>query len=356
MVPLLHRYFKDGCLSRNDVILSLLHPAFPFKRNAKRVISAFTEYQKRCTNRSLPAESISIQVYDGSNKHVLEMQRYLIRHLSHDLFGAYVHGSLGVGEEIPFSDFDALVILRDEIFVSPVRLFSTAYKLYRAQRIMRDYDPLQHHGWFVLTESQLKDYPEHYFPPALFPHSRSIFTHTGLDLTLSRAATRKGDLITLHLACSSIISRIEQNKIPSDAYELKFLLSQFMLLPALYIQDRDGHGIFKKHSFTRAAADFTKEAWQIMEDVSDIRTCWSYHIGLIQRRLVVRSSPALRRLTKRYWVPAIPPFISKRLSDNFYDRMAGLAREMLQKSNTRRLNTDIQDSERRHPPSETQRI
>ncbi len=46
-----------------------------------------------------------------------------------DLFGAYVHGSLGTYEEIGYSDFDALVIIKDDVFHSRQRLAALAAEL-----------------------------------------------------------------------------------------------------------------------------------------------------------------------------------------------------------------------------------
>ena len=54
-----------------------------------------------------------------------------------DLFGAYVHGSLGNHEETGYSDFDALVIIKDNVFHSRHRLAALATKL----GAMRCYQP-----------------------------------------------------------------------------------------------------------------------------------------------------------------------------------------------------------------------
>ena len=57
-----------------------------------------------------------------------------------------IHGSLGTDEDIAYSDFDALVIIRQIAFRDPRLLADICQKLTDLQRIMFLQDPLQHHG------------------------------------------------------------------------------------------------------------------------------------------------------------------------------------------------------------------
>ena len=50
---------------------------------------------------------------------------------------------------------------------------------------MLDLDPLQHHGWFVLTEADLKFYCNAYFGAELFNHSKSLLNNKKPELTLN---------------------------------------------------------------------------------------------------------------------------------------------------------------------------
>ena len=255
------------------------------------------------------------------------MRAYLTRHLGEDLVGAYVHGSLGTGEEIAYSDFDALVILKDAVFEHPKRLARVAQRLYRARRIMKAFDPLQHHGWFVLAEAQLAAYPEYYFPRVLFQHARSLLPGRGEVLSI-RVQADDGQAVGGFMSLStSIINRLGQRQYPPNMYELKFLLSQVMLMPALYLQARDGRGVFKKDSFEQARVDFAPEDWAVMEEVSALRAAWHYELSCWQRWLLTRLNRGTQRFAKRF-APSIPAELRAGFTDALYDRIKYLAMQM----------------------------
>jgi len=252
------------------------------------------------------------------------MMVYLERFLKGDLVGAYVHGSLGICEEIAYSDFDALTILKDEVFESSKRLARAAKKLNHARTIMLNFDPLQHHGWFVLTELDLKCYCNAYFPIELFGHAKSLFNDKGLELKISLRESNSEIEKAFEKMANAIIRKIENRRYPTNLYHLKGLLSEFMLLPALYIQARDRRGIYKKESFNLARVDFDSEEWAIMDEVSEIRTNWNYEISALTKRLMCRPHVLSRYFAKNF-APAIPEKIGCVLSAEFYVRMKKLA-------------------------------
>jgi len=161
-------YFNGGVLSRSDLYISVLTPWVTFTRYARAIIQKHRQLLAEIPIGSGPKLNIVIEPYKGKNPHVQQMINYLSEHLEEDLIGAYVHGSLGTYEEIAYSDFDALVILKNNVFESPSSLAKVAMKLNTARSIMFGFDPLQHHGWFVLTEVDLKYYCNAYFPADCF--------------------------------------------------------------------------------------------------------------------------------------------------------------------------------------------
>lgn len=327
----LPRYINGGGLVRRDQAYALLHPDLPIFLNAPRVVRQFAQWKRRAGAAPVhPPRTVDIEAYAGQDPYVIQMMEYVHTHLKEDLVGAYVHGSLGTYEAIPYSDFDALVILKDEVFASPWRLARTARKLNRARSIMLQFDPLQHHGWFVLTAAQLNAYPEEYFPLPLFEYAKALLPDQGQTLTVQPRATPAHQQDGLKSLSTSIIDRVERKRFPMNLYELKFVLSQFMLLPALYVQSRDGEGVYKKHSFDRARADFSEDDWRVMDEVSTIRVKWAPTLTRAQRWLLTRRSRSFRRLTRRF-APAIPGSIQAVLTDDFYRRMQKLALLMRQK-------------------------
>ena len=114
-------------------------------------------------------------------------------------------------------------------------------------------------------------------------------------------------------------------------YQLKSLLSEFMLMPALYVQARDKKGVFKKFSFDLARKDFSKNDWEIMDEVSEIRLIWHYKMGWIKKKLFTSTNPLYRKLITRYLSPKTPGDIKMKLPPAFYKNMKKLCSDMKKK-------------------------
>lgn len=250
-----------------------------------------------------------------------------LQSLKDSLVGAYIHGSLGTYEEIGYSDFDALIIVKSGVVHSLERLVRIAMRLSAARVIMFDFDPLQHHGWFVLSELDLDHYPEHYFPTELFKYAKSLFLDQGLELTVKVQSSEETSLEAFSALSNSIVRRMEARDHPKNMFELKSLLSRFMLLPALYVKVRDKKSIYKKFSFEAARVDFSHADWSIMDQVSTFRENWLCTMSSWRRWLMARPKPIPRFLARKY-APAIPDSLRERLTDRFYAKMKHLAASM----------------------------
>jgi hypothetical protein len=324
-------YINGGIFSRSDLYLSVFLPRMIFARHAKDIIQKYKQLLNEIPAATKPKLNIRVEPYDGQNEHVRRTMSFLDEHLKDDLIGAYVHGSLGTSEEIAYSDFDALAILKSEAFESPERLAGTARTLNRARRIILDFDPLEHHGWFVLTEADLKFYCNAYFPVELFKYAKSLFEDKGLELEISLRESGSETRKAFEKMADAIIRKIEIRQYPANMYQIKSLLSQFMLLPALYLQAKNGRGVFKRESFDMARVDFDPGDWAIMDEVSNIRANWNYEISAFKKQLVSHPYVLSRYFSKRFG-PAIPDKIGRILTADFYSRMKKLAvlmKEML---------------------------
>jgi hypothetical protein len=268
-VVLLERYVNGAILQRSDRIWSAVWSSIPFLRNARQVVATAKGLKQQQDNGQY--QSCEIQAYQGKNPYAIEMQAQLLEQLKDDLLEAMVHGSLGTYDETSYSDFDALVIMKDEILTDKNRLVRVARTLHDLRRIMYKMDPLQHHGWFVLTESSLHNFPVLYFPPALFDYAKSLMHPGGCRLEIHYSENH--DFIApFHRLCNSLEGK---GYLPKTLYTLKGLLSEFMLLPALYVQARDRKGMYKKFTFEAARPDFAASTWQAMDYVSSIRENWA---------------------------------------------------------------------------------
>lgn len=265
-------------------------------------------------------------MYDGKNLCVRRMMRKL-QALQESLYGAYLHGSLASMDDIRYSDFDALVIVKEEVCADPERLARTAYALNGLRKIMFAYDPLQHHGWFVLTTADLRCYCDAYFPLELFRHARSLLPGTGTVVSARPRDSRREYEETLNRALNNIERKLANSGFPKDAFALKSLLSEIMLLPALFIQATRGQAIYKADSFQAAARYFEPSIWQAMDRVSAIRAAWQYQLGGLRRALLT-GPVAPRKLITRWCSPPVAPQIRKQLDRQLADLLLRLVSEM----------------------------
>ncbi len=321
-------YVNSGCFTAFDKLACLFFPKAIFRKNAALIQKHFQESKKQKEQAS-SSFTIRVNVYDGKNKHVLELINFLETNLKDQLAGAYVHGSLGTQEEIAYSDMDALVILKDEIFLDKKKLADVAMKLSRARSFMLQLDPLQHHGWFVMTESDLLNYSETYFPSELFRHAKSLLKNAGLELKI-QANEQQDFRSPLTALYKSIESKLNRQQAPGNLYELKNLLSEFMLLPAFYVQARDKKGIYKKFSFEEARKDFPADEWRIMDEVSLMRQNWSV-IDFGWKRNLVSNRKLFSFNMAKVLSPPIATDLKKKLTPEFYQSMSRFTKMISEK-------------------------
>jgi hypothetical protein len=195
---------------------------------------------------------------------------------------------------------------------------------------MFDFDPLQHHGWFVLTEADLKSHPEDYFPIELFRYAKSLLPDQGLELRIQTQESFQSIRQSFDNLAHSAAKLIAREKSHKTLYQLKILLSQFMLLPTLYVEIRDRRGIYKKFSFETARVDFDAEVWSIMDEVSLIREEWFFEISPYWRGLMTKPTQFSRSIVRTF-LPRVPDEIKMKLTEEFYRRMSHLITRMQRK-------------------------
>ena len=300
----------DG--SRAALLQSMIMPGLACRRQAAPLIEDFDRFRQAVPDDPAWGPDCPVPVYDGQVPQVQAMMEQLAPLQAH-LRGAYVHGSLATSDAVPYSDFDGLVILRDELFQVQEHLVQVAHTLNRLRRTMFEFDPLQHHGWFVLTEADLCFYCDAYFPFELFRYSRSLLQG---DSTLVRVAARDSGAeykAVFRQALAGMERKLTRGAVPDNMFALKSLLSEIMLAPALFIQAKTGRAIYKGDSFDVARRYFDDRIWAPMDQVSSIRRQWHYSMGPLRRVLLTRLV-ATRRLATRWFSPPVPADIAMQLT------------------------------------------
>ena len=257
-------------------------------------------------------KNIEIQPYDYDLELVNKLKS-LIKKSYAELFEAViVHGSVSTNEIIKYSDFDGLLLIKDE-FVN-TKAFNNFIR--DSHILIFDFDPLQHHSWFIIKKSQLKNYDPTYFPIELFRYSKTIFPENKIQFNIQL----KKNINFLHpfdKLSDSIKKNIYSSNYLSNSYELKSLLSQIMLLPSFYLQAKLKVGIHKKKSFELAKYDFNELEWSPITLSSKIRAMWSYKINWFQKILSTSNNKFIKILFKRKLAPKIKPQIKEILTIQF---------------------------------------
>ncbi len=108
------------------------------------------------------------------------------------------------------------------------------------------------------------------------------------------------------------LNRIEQNL---NFYEVKSLLSGFMLLPSVYLQLTSPEGIFKKDSFDLLKQKLSDEEYEIMNQVSEIRANWAYQSPMLYKIILSLNSSAINNFFKKTNSGKIPTSLRSILLD-----------------------------------------
>lgn len=304
--------------SRKEVLMAYCDDRLFQKLLISNLVQLHNNYKINCPGNEISLKTKSIPEYDGSNKYVSQLKEFINKELPNDVYGCYVHGSIGTNEVIAYSDFDALVIINDDAFRNEKRLMNVIDKLSISKKFFFQFDPLQHHGWFVLSERMLNQYPVIFFPPVLFDFAKCLTGPNHLNITYCQELNNF--VAPFYALTNGLLKTLKNLRHIKNMYELKSMLSEFMLLPAFYVQARDGVGIYKKHSFQIAATDFTEHEWEIMERVSGIRTNWNPNLSEEQFRLLSNHNYRKRRIAKKR-APLISNELQLLVNEQFFKEM-----------------------------------
>jgi len=242
-----------------------------------------------------------LESYKG-NLELIRLLQSLIERKYDDLFlSVIVHGSVATSEIISYSDFDGLLIVREDM-VDSQKLKD--FKI-ESMRYILKFDPLQHHGWFQLKESDLNNYPNNYLPISVLQNSKLIFP----DINEIQLNIKLNDLIDYKEALFNVLNSLEErlalNWKPINMFQLKSFLSQIMLIPCLFYSALNNKGIFKRESFEAVKPYFSDEEWSPIKLCSKARLNWKYDLNFIQKVLMHRPERIFRKLTKKVISPPI---------------------------------------------------
>ncbi|MEO0311090.1 MAG: hypothetical protein RIQ89_747 [Bacteroidota bacterium] len=318
------RFINGGSFSNVDMMLSLIADNITYRKNYKKIFQGISPESPVANGKLV---NLSINKYKGKNPLIQSLTVEIEKLPTQFLTGVYVHGSVGTYEEVNYSDLDALIIIND---IKPIdkKLFYQLLKgLSKARKWMYKMDPLQHHGWFVLLQSELKNYPQHYFPYELFEYAKSLGNYSQQTLEICFDNSKVNYQMAIEKLLSSLIVRIKNNYRPTGMYAFKNLLSEIMLLPAFYCQAKYKRGFFKAETFDLAKKDFDSNLWSAIELATNIRAQWQQNDF---PSWMLYSKPFYRQRMKYYDLP-LPTAISNSSNEIFYQSILVLCEAMQEK-------------------------
>ncbi len=274
----LNKFLNGGVNSFIDALYILALPKLWFRLKSTQI---YYNQENPETSKGSAIE-LTQSLFQNNTPTVVELKHYLEKNIPDHYTSVLVHGSVASNEIIGYSDLDLIIIIKDSVLKNPKLLSKTGYHLYRSRRFLHKFDPLQHHGLFIIPESFLRDFDTGFIPVSLLAEAKVLSGEKSFTINVSTYPYRgRLEVVTQHLR-----KIIQQHRIPNNKYGLKAVLSEFMLLPALYIQERYKTDISKKDSFLEASKDFSETDYAIMNEISAIRLNWKKDIPLLRSKLL----------------------------------------------------------------------
>lgn len=235
---------------------------------------------------------------DYSNKFlspVIRLRNYANEELSDVLYSLLVHGSLSTLDYVKgWSDFDTFIILK-ETSLNYQKLMELHRKIYKSRKYLYQIDPLQHHGHFIVTETDLQFYPNSFIPTVVLEKAKPLFGPS--EMKLKKRYDKAGVLRNFENMCKSIE---EHSKITNpNIYQIKQFYHYVLLFPCLFLQSI-GKPTYKKESFENTKPYFRAHIWEVIEDISKVRANWNP--SYIEKLYV-----------NTYWNPILGRVISNKL-------------------------------------------
>jgi hypothetical protein len=179
-----------------------------------------------------------------------------------------VFGSQARGSATGFSDLDAVLVIQDRIAEDPPALRALRGRVLTAQRAVLAHQPMQHHGFEVVTPRLLGRAERSLAMPfEAMAESRSLL---GASVRASFASVPLADAGARLRAL--LESSLEKCAWPRHPWDLHVAVSQFELLPALFLQAR-GQATTKHSSFEEARSYFPRQ-WWAYDVLASVREQW----------------------------------------------------------------------------------
>ena len=278
---------KEIVISLNDKGYDFLNSINAYKNNPKKSInfasilsSLYQDFSSIRNENVRLIKKSNCREFDSDEykksdleylKPLFELKDYATMNLKQYLSGFYLHGSFATKDYIKgWSDVDTLAIVSKETINNPNKLLELRKKMFYIRHFLYKIDPLQHHGSIIISEYDLQNYCNVYFPVEIFKYSKSFF-RDGIENLKLRKPYQEALAKLFWFVNYFRKLKIENKRMGS--YEVKNLLHCITLFPSMYLNAKNIF-IYKKFSFDIAKKDFKKKVWRVVDEASAIRRNW----------------------------------------------------------------------------------
>lgn len=320
-------FLEKGYITKLDRKLSLLLP-FYSSQIAKRV---FSKINTAAHSHAGSYSQVTPSAYKGDNTVVKLIQQQLQESTLTSIKAAIVHGSIGDGNEIGYSDFDGIVIVDANEIKNVKHLLELHQLIKKTELLFFEQDALQHHGWAIFLLNDLRDFKDHLFPLELIQNGKTIFAADGFTIEAQNTSEKDQYKAVLNNLCSSIVHKASHLSTLRNQYIFKNLLSEIMLLPAAFLQAKYNKTISKKESFSNLKNDFPTIDITILNWASDVRLNWAQDSLNLKTQLFHQFKKA--GLPISFLAPKTPENILVQLDEKWKLQVILLCNSLLQESN-----------------------
>ena len=215
--------------------------------------------------------------YDGLIlEALLKLKKHSLKYLKNYFSSLSLVGSLSSLDYIPgLSDMDTLLIIKRKTLLQPDILKKARKAVLSSLPFFYWVDPLQHHGHIVISEVDLKWYPQTFFPLLLLEEgiplgaSAQSFQYSDRDCRFERFGNA-------WIGTSSFMINNKRVDRWRDPHQLKMHLQVAQLIPVLLNQVL---GIYrgKPEAFSNLKPHYSKKAWHLIEQSTRMRIDGGYN-------------------------------------------------------------------------------
>lgn len=255
---------------------AVLHDGLNYEPTTEVELQAFdkTEYQGADADYLAPVVELGERVNSDIAEHITDFM---------------IHGSIATLDySRGWSDFDTFVIVSADTALSGRKLTALRTKLLDAYKFLTAVDPLQHHGFIVCTEIDLKRYYEDTMPLEVLRRAKSYLGAKTLHLNPIKNIERQRKILASraqffreagetgvmkHHAYRGEYLQSHYGNAENGLFQFKYLLGIGAIAPCYY-RDAIGSSAYKKDAIEQVAPLLSQPSRAFLESTTYIRNEW----------------------------------------------------------------------------------